>query len=670
MAEAPETSCKGRVLKKNPTIDPDDLGKWKAKAQARMLPAESLQDGSWLLAVGEENFQMCSEMSKGRPAHPPRALTWGSCCSGTEGARFCCEAINAVYQQNLRMKPLRHKFSCELNSEKQNWIAAVDRHASATMRNIARARAHSPARSAQENESQGEAQQEEVSKEARSPSHCSRSDTASSSGSSSAAAPQKDAADAADAEEAVATLEAERSNANASDEAGVAAAEQQHEHQPVCVFRDILQMGDQTAECAVHNRRCAIPAVDLLILGTSCKDMSRANPAPPKGHVLRQEQSKGGSAQTYRGFLHYLDSRPSPMIIFENVDAMDDAKENGESNLDIFLADTSNRGYESQIIMTDAQEFGLPARRRRIYVLLVRTSLNPLLDFQMRPLAGMFATFGALMHGCLRAPPCATSLWLEADDPAVTSELHAREEKRANERLKKEKEKEKKDKAQQQQPAAAWVDQHMQFAKNLKRRWGVAAPKELQQNPWFRVLTQREQDMLPHLQAENSLICLRDLSQSINRANVGSWNRDRGMHLAPTVLPRQQLWIEPVEPERCRLLLGREALLYQGFPAIPFLEVLQEETLASLQKQAAARKGYGPQAAAIGLQAASPWQPSEALMQDLAGNAMALPVVLSLLQCMFTALSWKAAEPDAATAEDSGILLFIIILELHSALGT
>ena len=41
-------------------------------------------------------------------------------------------------------------------------------------------------------------------------------------------------------------------------------------------------------------------------------------------------------------------------------------------------------------------------------------------------------------------------------------------------------------------------------------------------------------------------------------------------------------------------------------------------------------------------------------MMDLAGNAMALPVVLALLQCLFTAVSWKSASAIRA-ARDSPV---------------
>jgi site-specific DNA-cytosine methylase len=41
-------------------------------------------------------------------------------------------------------------------------------------------------------------------------------------------------------------------------------------------------------------------------------------------------------------------------------------------------------GYEGQPVLTDSSEFGLPARRRRLYVFLVWVEANPLLSFQDR----------------------------------------------------------------------------------------------------------------------------------------------------------------------------------------------------------------------------------------------------------------------------------------------
>ena len=82
---------------------------------------------------------------------------------------------------------------------------------------------------------------------------------------------------------------------------------------------------------------------------------------------------KGGSAQTFRGMLEYVQHHSPAIVVFENVDTIDDR--GATSNLDILLAEMGNRGYEHQVIMSDAALFGLPARRRRVYVLFLMLGL-------------------------------------------------------------------------------------------------------------------------------------------------------------------------------------------------------------------------------------------------------------------------------------------------------
>ncbi|CAE7695664.1 unnamed protein product, partial [Symbiodinium microadriaticum] len=155
-----------------------------------------------------------------------------------------------------------------------------------------------------------------------------------------------------------------------------------------CIFMDICQLGGDHASCAVHGKQqrattkasgrdstkvsdrargdqyqlalgnCPIPQVDILILGTSCKDMSRAN--PNKHKQKEAVLGKGGSAQTFRGMLEYVQHHSPAIVVFENVDTIDDR--GATSNLDILLAEMGNRGYEHQVIMSDAALFGLPAR--------------------------------------------------------------------------------------------------------------------------------------------------------------------------------------------------------------------------------------------------------------------------------------------------------------------
>lgn len=69
-----------------------------------------------------------------------------------------------------------------------------------------------------------------------------------------------------------------------------------------CIFEDITEMGKKVAACWQHGKQCSIPTVDFLVLGTSCKDLSKANPKQDK-MALTKTATKGQSAQTFNGYL-------------------------------------------------------------------------------------------------------------------------------------------------------------------------------------------------------------------------------------------------------------------------------------------------------------------------------------------------------------------------------
>lgn len=324
-------------------------------------------------------------------------------------------------------------------------------------------------------------------------------------------------------------------------------------------------------------------------------------------------------------------------------------KAGGNSNMDVFLSQMAAHGYEGQPVLTDSCEFGLPARRRRLYVFLVRVEANPLLSFQDRSVDAIFSTFGALLSGCGRQGPCASQVLLADDHEAVRSDLQLRAQKRA-------------ELSSNERPVASdWADQHMKMAESLRVRWGQGARPELMDNAWYNTLTERERDAIPLLQAQAPDSLMRDLSQSIFRANAYTWKADVGQHMAPTMLPRMTLWLEPCPPRAtARLMLGQEGLLFQGFPSQVFLEVLNEfqaDAKAAGLEAAVAQEPLlkaGPKKAKQGSQTSEKkdfrlknllltWRPTETLMQDLAGNAMSLPVVMTMLQCAFAAVNWQSA---------------------------
>ena len=130
----------------------------------------------------------------------------------------------------------------------------------------------------------------------------------------------------------------------------------------ICIFRDIVQLGQATALCWTHSRNCKVPSVDILVVGTSCKDMSKLNPQHAQNRaILAMPSSGGGSAQTFHGLLSYTSAHRPCLLLFENVDAMDDGggDDGRGSNMDVMLSEMASRGYEGQQFLVDSTEFGV-----------------------------------------------------------------------------------------------------------------------------------------------------------------------------------------------------------------------------------------------------------------------------------------------------------------------
>ena len=291
---------------------------------------------------------------------------------------------------------------------------------------------------------------------------------------------------------------------------------------------------------------------------------------------------------------------------YENVDTIDDQlSRNAQTNLDILLEVMQQMSYEGQVVMTDAHEFGLPCRRKRVYIFFINMK-SPKLDLASRPLATVWECFRKCVTSCVRSAPSAADILMESRCEEALQHLQALQDKQQAAASKK-------------KAGTNWIEQHMKFAESLGIRWGFRADEELGSNPWFKLLTDREQDVLKLSRKAAPQCMFRNLSQSLNRAHHSTMSQS-GRYLAPTMLPGQLLWVELLKPPR--FMLGREALLFQGFPVTRYFEDCDPE-----------------------------YQPSEHLMQDLAGNAMAFPVLLAVIQSMM-ASAWLKPQQKAASSEN------------------
>ena len=519
-----------RSLTRSPTIDPDYAKEIGQRLIANVVPGSWYKDGTLLpkLAVSYlEGFAEVLGPGQRKCLHGKR--TWGSLCSGSEGAHFimqACEASLASWctafgQDALEMRQL---FACESDTRKRRWI---DAHINSQRR-------------------------------------------------------------------------AEGS-------------------QLLCIFRDIKDMDGSKAFCETHQKECLVPDVDLLFVSTSCKDLSKLSnhkQTPKNLPVLAMQTSPGGSSDTFRGLLGFLDHHHVSVVLYENSDNMvDDSQQVSQSSLDVFQSELDARGFEGQNFLLNAKLFGVPQNRRRHFAVYVASGRNSIANFADRTVFDQFATLSELLKLCRRTPPPITDVLLPAIDLRVQNHLLACLETPYL------------DKASSK--GGSWISEHQKEYGRLRLRWGSQPLSEATRtSPWLRTLTWPQKSILTlhqHRLIASSTQLISSTSTDMvqapapsNRApprlmidlmpSIGRYPTtsviDESRELAPCILPKQLLWMHLDEP---RPMLGIEAMMLQGFP-------ISKVTM-------------------------QPWM-ANSLLQCLAGNAVACPVMLALAMSTIVAITW------------------------------
>ena len=317
----------------------------------------------------------------------------------------------------------------------------------------------------------------------------------------------------------------------------------------------------------------------------------------------------------------------------------------------------SSLGYEAQSLMTDALQFGCPARRRRIYICFIRKGYRKF-SFQERPMPAVVSMFRSMTASCARSPPCASEVLLESREDAVSAgllELQVRRAK-ATDREEKAKAKAKENpKAKSKASGQGWIEQHLKFSARQGMRWGEPVGPDLEVNEWFLTLSDREKDVLLLSRSQAPEVAFRNLSQSVGRVHSNTFCKQTQKHIAPTMLPSQLLWVEVTKPPR--LLLGRESLCYVGFPIQPFLREMESSGYEPGSDPLPDHDLANPAVPARKKQRRSDrlWL-TEALMADLAGNAMALPVLLAILQSAVCAVDIRETVADVTEQDTQAVL--------------
>jgi DNA-cytosine methyltransferase len=121
----------------------------------------------------------------------------------------------------------------------------------------------------------------------------------------------------------------------------------------VKIFDDIKSLSNKTPE---------LSGIDVLCGGFPCQDISIAG----KGKGITGERS--GLWQEYKRVINEV--RPKYAII-ENVSAL------LGRGLETVLQDLAEIGYDATYTTFDSQFFGVPQRRRRVYILAVRDGILP-----------------------------------------------------------------------------------------------------------------------------------------------------------------------------------------------------------------------------------------------------------------------------------------------------
>jgi site-specific DNA-cytosine methylase len=454
----------------------------------------------------------------------------------------------------------------------------------------------------------------------------------------------------------------------------------------MCIFCDIIDMGKTMAKCHTHGRLCRVPDCDILVASTSCKDLSKlsSNSSGFPEPVLSRAESPGGSAQTFRALLTYMDIHPIELLIYENSDNLDDhspedsqalvAASGQRSNSEIFTAEVTSRNMEGQSFVLNSSMFGTPQNRRRFWAVFAKSINSRRFDFRLRSLNDVFRTLRLLVQVCQRLPPSADSLLLNDSHPAVCSELARRTEK-------------------EREPAPfSWIKEHTKLLDSLLLPLDAPPPCDATlQSPWFKTLTRKQQSTLTIHQT--TMLCSRmaasgqqrkktvgglinptqeqrnarrqdaaaqmtimdrlqarppaasgqivhasdlkfmiDLMPSPSRVSASTEDhRNVDVVLAPCIVPQQLLWLHrDGNSQQQRLMLGFEAMLLQGWPI-----------------------GRAPDGIDF----------SNSFLQDLAGNATSTPVLLAVVLAMFYSVSWKyqdaSENSDASDAEvDEALALF------------
>jgi site-specific DNA-cytosine methylase len=254
-----------------------------------------------------------------------------------------------------------------------------------------------------------------------------------------------------------------------------------------CQYDDLGSLSTGRAECLTHKAPCSLSRdIDLLIIGFSCKDLSKLNPSRAGAASKILQTSEGSTNQTFRGTLD-LTARIRPRaIILENVDGIaangegdeDESDDIGNFELQHVYCTFAEIGYTLSHSRLLTADYGLPQRRSRTFFAGLNTTTFGMTPSHAKTLLELiFKTAEALKSDLT---PLEQFLYTN-DTEAVVTELKRRTAAGRDDKS----------------AGGKWQNDHAKMFTSAGLSWrDRCAPADLLSNPWFNTLTSREQENL------------------------------------------------------------------------------------------------------------------------------------------------------------------------------
>ncbi len=332
-----------------------------------------------------------------------------------------------------------------------------------------------------------------------------------------------------------------------------------------CIYKEMADMGDMRAPCAVHQKRCPIPTGKagpfLVSCGFSCKDISKANSKHQSfKHGVRQKS--GNTALSLLGFVEYCEHHKPPVGLCENVAEFVAA---GSSNWAEFVKLFFSIGYACKYVILNASNW-VPQRRRRVYIIVLRLNYFGLTITEAGDILEEMAKTAESL--AFDKPIHWSHILVDPKHPRIEAEYAEVAEL-----------------ASKRKPSDgnhSWPDKLLGEMAKAGICYSALSKSEVWKNDWFNTLLSREQMTLLYAMAafpESETI---DVTQSVSRvprssptvvlpvkASSSSSTEPRAEelgedadHLCSTLLCGSSIWNKSHE----RLLLGWEMCALQCIP--------------------------------------------------------------------------------------------------------